>query len=71
VHGWSSISFPKYDLSKGYVSSVTYGKTANAYTATSGIYQGVPVAGFAAIEGNVSTNAGARFGDALPHKINR
>jgi len=71
VHGWASISFPKYDISKGYVSSETYGKKATPYTAASSIYQGVPVAGFAALEGNVSSNAGARFGDALPHKINR
>ncbi len=71
VHGWASISFPKYDISKGYVSSTTYGKTSTPYTAASSIYQGVPLAGFAAIEGNVSSNAGARFGDALPHKINR
>jgi hypothetical protein len=71
VHGWASMSFPKYDISKGYVSSVTYGKTATPYTAASGIYQGVPLAGFSAIEGNVSSNAEARFGDALPHKIKR
>ena len=71
VHGWAKMSFPKYDISKGYVSSTTYGKSGTVYNAASSIYQGVPLAGFSAIEGNVSENAAAYFGDALPHKIKR
>ncbi len=71
VHGWARMSFPGYDLSAGWSAASTYGKTATKHDATSYLYQGVAVTGFAALEGNVSANAHARFGDALPHKTNR
>ncbi|MEZ5447691.1 MAG: hypothetical protein R3E89_01225 [Thiolinea sp.] len=71
VHGWARMSFPGYDLSKGWDSSTTYGKAGTTHGADSPIYQGVAVTGFAAIEGNVSENPNARFGDAIPHKIQR
>lgn len=71
VHGWARLAFPGYDLSAGWDSSTTYGKAGTAHGATSSIYQGVAVTGFAAIEGNVSQNANARFGDAIPHKVQR
>ena len=71
VYGWTRLAFPGYDLSAGWDSSTTYGKAGTAHGADSHIYQGVAVMGFAAIEGNVSQNANARFGDAIPHKIQR
>ncbi|HPE61888.1 MAG TPA: hypothetical protein PLB10_16265 [Thiolinea sp.] len=71
VHGWARMDFPGYNLADGWSDSVTYGKTGTSYGSSSHIYEGVPVIGFSAIEGNVSENPNARFGDALPHKIKR
>ncbi|MGB0845705.1 MAG: hypothetical protein ACPGSM_03225 [Thiolinea sp.] len=71
VHGWARLAFPNYNLSGGWDSSTTYGKAATTHGSDSHIYQGVAVTGFAAIEGNVSENSNARFGDAIPHKIQR
>ncbi|QTR51526.1 hypothetical protein [Candidatus Thiothrix anitrata] len=71
VYGWARLSFPGYDLSAGNPQGKGYGVTPANYTAGSNIYKGVPAVGAAFIEGNVSQNANARFGDALPHKIQR
>ena len=78
VSGWARMTFPdRYSLSewiadKGIEKHIdAYGESPNQYDANSFIYKGVPVAGFAAIEGNVSQNANARFGDAIPHKVQR
>jgi hypothetical protein len=75
AHGWARVSFPNYDLStnvngkgKGYDAAA--GRVVD-YDASSSIYKGVPALGAAFIEGNVSENEHARFGDALPHKIQR
>ncbi|PID49953.1 MAG: hypothetical protein CR991_03905 [Proteobacteria bacterium] len=71
VHGWARMSFPGYSLASGWQSATPYGKSTSTYDANSSIYRGVPVIGFAAIEGNVSANPHARFGDAIPHRISR
>ncbi|MBK8452458.1 MAG: hypothetical protein WAQ53_16545 [Thiofilum sp.] len=71
VHGWARITFPNYTLGGSYYSSSAYGANPLNYKANSFIYNGVPTLGFAAIEGNVSQNAHARFGDAIPHKTRR
>ena len=71
VSGWARISFPDYSLADGFKSAKAYSASPSTYTAASGVYKGVPATGVAFIEGNVSQNAHARFGDALPHKIQR
>ncbi len=71
VHGWARLAFPGYSLASGWESSKTYGKSATVHGADSHIYKGVAVIGFAAIDGNVSENANARFGDVLPHRVQR
>ncbi|OQX11989.1 MAG: hypothetical protein BWK73_16100 [Thiothrix lacustris] len=71
VYGWARLSFPTYDLSAGNPVGKGYGETPATYSAGSNIYKGVPALGAAFVEGNVSENAHARFGDALPHKIQR
>ncbi len=71
VSGWGRLAFPAYSLASGFKSAQAYGATPDVYSADSTIYQGVPVAGAAFVEGNVSENAHARFGDAFPHKIQR
>ncbi|CAA6823329.1 MAG: Unknown protein, partial [uncultured Thiotrichaceae bacterium] len=73
VSGWARMSFPdRYRLSADWINYIdAYGASVDQYDASSFIYRGVPVAGFAAIEGNVSQNANARFGDAIPHKVQR
>jgi len=81
VHGWARMSYGSADkeqtVTYGLSDHVEWGKRYGPYvvsedvSAYDSIYKGVPSVGFAAIEGNVSDNANARFGDALPHKINR
>lgn len=72
VHGWARLSFPTYSLKDGFKSGKGYGVAGEVpYTAESNVYKGVPALGAAFIEGNVSENPHARFGDALPHKIQR
>ncbi|WMP18713.1 hypothetical protein [Thiothrix lacustris] len=71
VSGWARLSFPGYSLSSGFKSAIGYGLNPSTYTAASNVYKGVPAIGAAFIEGNVSNNPSARFGDALPHKIQR
>ncbi|WP_020561101.1 hypothetical protein [Thiofilum flexile] len=71
VHGWARITFPNYTLGGAFTSSNAYGANPYNYKADHFIYNGVPTLGFAAIEGNVSENAHARFGDAIPHKTRR
>ena len=71
VSGWARMSFPDYSLADGFKSAVGYSASPTTYTAASSVYKGVPTAGAAFIEGNVSQNPNARFGDALPHKIQR
>ncbi|MEZ5534900.1 MAG: hypothetical protein R3F02_04680 [Thiolinea sp.] len=72
VSGWARMRFPAwYNLSAWVDDINVYGAAPDSYYSDSFIYQGVPAAGFAAIEGNVSQNAGARFGDAIPHKVQR
>ncbi len=72
VSGWARMRFPAwYRLSKWVENIDAYGTSPDYYDVNSFIYQGVPVTGFAAIEGNVSQNPNARFGDALPHKVKR
>ncbi len=70
VSGWARMTFLYgYDLSDWVAGADSY--SGDNYDKGSLIYQGVPVIGFAAIEGNVSANPNARFGDALPHKVYR
>ena len=71
VSGWARISFPDYSLADGFKSAKAYSASPSTYSAASGVYKGVPATGVAFIEGNISQNAHARFGDALPHKIQR
>lgn len=86
VSGWARMSFmPWYTLEDGVRPNarasggprvgVAYNYETNQvdriFPATHDLYKGVPVVGFAAIEGNVSANPNARFGDALPHKVTR
>lgn len=73
VSGWARLSFPAWYNLSSYIdgSPRSYGDAADQYDINSFIYKGVPVAGFAAIEGNVSQNQNARFGDAIPHKVQR
>lgn len=71
VSGWARLSFPNYSLADGFLSATGYSATPAVYSANSNIYKGVPATGAAFIEGNVSQNANARFGDALPHKVQR
>jgi hypothetical protein len=71
VNGWSRITFPNYSLGAMVDTSNSYSANPLNYKSGSFIYNGVPTLGFAAIEGNVSENANARFGNALPHKTRR
>jgi hypothetical protein len=71
VHGWARMSFSGNDLKAGFKSAQAYGSKAGSYTADSNMYKGVPTVGSAFLEGNVADNPNARFGDALPHKIQR
>lgn len=72
VHGWARMSFTGYNLASGFKSGKGYGAAGTVdYSSGSNVYKGVPAVGAAFIEGNVSENAHARFGDALPHKIQR
>lgn len=71
VHGWARLSFTGHDLSAGFKSAQTYGLNAGGHNAQSNIYKGVPTLGAAFLEGNVSANPNARFGDAIPHKVQR
>ncbi|MEN9503394.1 MAG: hypothetical protein RI964_2679 [Pseudomonadota bacterium] len=71
VSGWARLSFPSYSLADGFKSAKAYSASPSTYTAASNVYKGVPATGAAFIEGNVSQNANARFGNALPHKIQR
>ena len=79
VHGWSRMK-----VADDYRLSTWWPKTEDgrketpyesasiaSFTADHGIYKGVPTLGFAAIEGNVSESPNTRFGDALPHKMER
>ncbi len=71
VSGWARMGFTGYDLKAGFKSAQGYGAKASSYNADSAIYKGVPAVGSAFLEGNISENPNARFGDALPHKIQR
>lgn len=71
VSGWARLSFPGYSLADGFKSATGYSANPGTYTAASNLYKGVPAVGAAFLEGNVTENANARFGDALPHKIQR
>lgn len=72
VSGWARMRFPAWYNMADWVDGINaYGEYPDNYDESSFIYKGVPAAGFAAIEGNVSQNAGARFGDAIPHKVQR
>lgn len=71
VSGWARMNFTDYGLAEGFVSANAYGSSPDTYDENSHIYQGVPLIGFAALEGNVSENPNARFGDAIPHRIDR
>lgn len=81
VNGWARLSFGSADaqqtVSYGLSNYVEWGKRYGPYVVSQdvspqdSIYKGVPALGFAAIEGNVSQNAHARFGDAIPHKVQR
>ena len=71
VHGWARLSFTNHSLKAGFKSAKSYGLAAGSYDADSTLYQGVPTVGSAFLEGNVSANPNARFGDALPHKVQR
>lgn len=71
VHGWARLSFNNNDLKTGFKSAKSYGINAGQYTADSNLYKGVPTLGAAFLEGNVAQNPNARFGDVLPHKIQR
>lgn len=71
VHGWARLSFNNNDLKAGFKSAKSYGANPSNYTADSNLYKGVPTVGAAFLEGNVAQNPNARFGDVLPHKIQR
>lgn len=71
VHGWARVTFPNYTLGGAVESANSYGANPLNYRSDSFIYNGVPSIGFAAIEGNISENAHARFGNAVPHKTRR
>ncbi len=78
VSGWSRMGFAgDYDLSTWWPKSETGRADTPWVSATGGallsdpFYRGVPVTGFAALEGNVSESANTRFGDAFPHKTTR
>jgi hypothetical protein len=71
VSGWARLSFPGYSLSSGFQSAQGYSAKPSTYTADSNVYKGVPATGAAFLEGNVSANPNARFGDALPYKVQR
>ena len=81
VHGWARMSFGSgdadqtvsYDISHAVEWGKRYGPNVVSEDVSSddSVYEGVPAIGFAALEGNVSQNANARFGDALPHKVQR
>lgn len=71
VHGWARLGFTNNDLKAGFKSAKAYGANPGTYTADSNLYKGVPAIGAAFIEGNISANPNARFGDALPHKVQR
>lgn len=71
VNGWARLSFTGYSLAEGFKSAQGYSASPTTYTADSNLYKGVPATGAAFIEGNVSENAHARFGNAVPHKIQR
>lgn len=67
VHGWANLAFPSYTIGSGVTKVTSYGKTTGSYDPSSVIYQGVPVLGFAAIQGMIGGNSQANFADALPH----
>ncbi|WP_020396496.1 hypothetical protein [Thiolinea disciformis] len=69
VNGWANLSFPAYTLGAGISKVTAYGKSAGSYDASSVIYQGVPVLGFAAIQGKVGAGNAANFADAIPHRV--
>ena len=81
VHGWARMSFGSPDsnqtISYDIGDNIEWGKRYGPYVQDENVspddstYSGVPAIGFAALEGNVSENANARFGDALPHKVQR
>lgn len=85
VHGWARMSFGSGDAAQTVSYDIAGENGNNIEWATrygpnvvsdnvnsdDAIYNGVPAIGFAALEGNVSSNANARFGDAIPHKIQR
>lgn len=71
VSGWARLSFPGYSLGNGFKSASAYSPHPGSYSASSNLYKGVPAVGAAFLDGNVSQNPNARFGDALPHKIQR
>ena len=81
VHGWARMSFGSADadqtVSYAIGDHAEWGKRYGPHVVSEdvssddSVYDGVPAIGFAALEGNVSENANARFGDALPHKVQR
>ena len=85
VHGWARMSYGSgdaaqtvsYDISGQNGANIEWAKrygpnvVSEDVSSDDSIYSGVPAIGFAALEGNVSSNTNARFGDALPHKIQR
>ena len=86
VKGWARMSFGSgdanntvsYNLSgdcqKGqtnYEWAKRYGTDSDYVSCDDKVYKGVPAIGFAAIEGRVSASSPTRYGDAIPHKVQR
>ncbi len=73
VNGWARMTFPAWYNLSPFIDGQprAHGDSPDNYDSGSFIYRGVPVTGFAVLEGNVSQNPNARFGDALPHKVQR
>lgn len=78
LHGWARMSFgsggdyntTSYNIADQKEWCESFGPNATG-DCDSSIFEGVPAIGFAALEGNVSGGANTRFGDALPHKVQR
>lgn len=72
INGWARLGFNGYDLAAGFKSAQGYGPSAVAdeYNANSDIYKGIPVLGFAALEGSLGSDSPAS-GVTIPHRIKR
>ncbi len=79
VHGWARMSFGSgdaygtisYDIGDYVEWSKRYGTDSDYVSKDDATFQGVPAIGFAAIEGKVGTSSPTRYGDAIPHKVQR